>query len=640
MRTSISRISILAASLLSLLVLAGCDVVGLKEDVKKTVAAGAASTTATTYTVTYDGNAATSGSVPVDSSVYLQGATVTVLSNSGSLVKTGCNFSGWNTKADGSGTGYAVGASFTMGSANATLYALWVAMGTVAPPTFSPAAGAYTSAQTVSIASSTSGAFIRYTTDSSSPAASGGAASPVTVAVSASMTIKAIAYASGMTSSSVAAAVYTISVAAPTFGLAAGSYAGTQSASISAPAGASVYYTTDHSAPSKTNGTLYSGPFAVAYSQTINAIALKEGCVDSTVASAAYTITQYFLYAADYSDNRISAYLIDSSTGSLTALSGSTYATNQSGASHIAITPAGSYAYVTNRGSNSVSAYKIDSRTGVLSELVGSPYAVGINPLGIAINPAGTYVYIACVGSDNKNSIDGFKIDQSTGALGMHSLYALDSVATTHPYDIAISPSGTNVFVTDQSSSRIYKGTVGAAGSLSFPASPPPIATGGPPYCVTVDPRAGNYTYVANRTVDTISAYTNIAGGFGSLATFTIAAGAQSENMAISPNGYFAYVPSTAISNIYEYNINMVGQLESMATPSISTVYSDHSEGLVDPTGQYLYVSLYTNNSIAGFKIGSTGGLSSLSPATVSTKTGSIGINPLGMAIATVKGSP
>ena len=81
-----------------------------------------------TYTVTYDGNTNTGGSVPTDSGTYAQGATVTVLGNTGNLVKTGHTFAGWNTAVNGSGTDYTVGAipsTFTMGTADVTLYAKW-----------------------------------------------------------------------------------------------------------------------------------------------------------------------------------------------------------------------------------------------------------------------------------------------------------------------------------------------------------------------------------------------------------------------------------------------------------------------------------------------------------------------------------
>ncbi len=78
-----------------------------------------------TYTVTYNGNGNTGGTAPTDaSSPYASGSTVTVLGNTGSLVKTGYTFDGWNTVADGSGIGYAAGGTFNI-SANTTLYAQW-----------------------------------------------------------------------------------------------------------------------------------------------------------------------------------------------------------------------------------------------------------------------------------------------------------------------------------------------------------------------------------------------------------------------------------------------------------------------------------------------------------------------------------
>ncbi|MDE2387104.1 MAG: InlB B-repeat-containing protein, partial [Actinomycetales bacterium] len=77
-----------------------------------------------TYTITYNGNGNTGGGVPVaQSGIY---SAVNLDTNSGALVKSGAYFSGWNTQADGLGTHYAAGASFTP-SANITLYAEWSA---------------------------------------------------------------------------------------------------------------------------------------------------------------------------------------------------------------------------------------------------------------------------------------------------------------------------------------------------------------------------------------------------------------------------------------------------------------------------------------------------------------------------------
>jgi hypothetical protein len=72
-----------------------------------------------TYSVTYNGNGNTGGTVPTDSTGYASGSTVTVLGNPGSLVKSGFTFGGWSLTPTGSAV-----ASFTI-TGNTTLYAVW-----------------------------------------------------------------------------------------------------------------------------------------------------------------------------------------------------------------------------------------------------------------------------------------------------------------------------------------------------------------------------------------------------------------------------------------------------------------------------------------------------------------------------------
>ena len=82
-------------------------------------------TAVVTYSVTYAANGSTGGAAPTDSGAYAAGASVTVLGNTGTLVRTGYAWAGWNTAADGSGTSYAAAATPSMGSGNVTLYAMW-----------------------------------------------------------------------------------------------------------------------------------------------------------------------------------------------------------------------------------------------------------------------------------------------------------------------------------------------------------------------------------------------------------------------------------------------------------------------------------------------------------------------------------
>ncbi len=81
------------------------------------------------------------------------------------------------------------------------------------------------------------------------------------------------------------------SVATPTFTPAAGTYTSAQSVTIAcATEGATIYYTTDGSEPSATNGTVYSEAIAVNENMTIKAIAVKDGMANSAVAEAEYVI--------------------------------------------------------------------------------------------------------------------------------------------------------------------------------------------------------------------------------------------------------------------------------------------------------------------------------------------------------------
>ncbi|MBQ1430075.1 MAG: phage major capsid protein [Firmicutes bacterium] len=76
----------------------------------------------TPYAIKYDGNGADGGTAVADT-IGMAGEAVEVASNT--FTKTGKTFSGWNTAADGSGTSYAAGASYTLTSAGLKLYAQW-----------------------------------------------------------------------------------------------------------------------------------------------------------------------------------------------------------------------------------------------------------------------------------------------------------------------------------------------------------------------------------------------------------------------------------------------------------------------------------------------------------------------------------
>ena len=124
---------------------------GSSYNVVLNTSATAISVTVSSYTVTYNGNGNTAGTVPTDANNYANGATVTVQANPGSLTKSGQNVVGWNTQADGGGFGYAASgsATFTMGSANVTLYAIYGVPNSPPTVTASPASSIGTTTATL-----------------------------------------------------------------------------------------------------------------------------------------------------------------------------------------------------------------------------------------------------------------------------------------------------------------------------------------------------------------------------------------------------------------------------------------------------------------------------------------------------------
>jgi len=112
-----------------------------------TVSVGCANNQTVTITQTgadaviaYDANNATSGTAP-DPQTKTYDVALTLATNTGNLARTGYTFSEWNTAADGTGTTYAEGASYT-DNASLDLYAKWTANAYTVTSTGRAAAGA------------------------------------------------------------------------------------------------------------------------------------------------------------------------------------------------------------------------------------------------------------------------------------------------------------------------------------------------------------------------------------------------------------------------------------------------------------------------------------------------------------------
>ena len=198
-----------------------------------------------------------------------------------------------------------------------------------AAPSFSPSAGSYVGDRNVTISTTTSGATIYYTTDGSDPTTSSTVySSAIALTAPSTTTIKALAGGTGLNTSTVASATYTLTLpaaAAPTAGLAAGNYTGNQTVTLSTTtAGAKIYYTTDGSAPT-TSSTEYTSAIALTApsTTTIRAIAGGTGLNTSTEFSGTYVLALPAAAAPSFSPSA-GSYVGDRNVTISTTTSGAT----------------------------------------------------------------------------------------------------------------------------------------------------------------------------------------------------------------------------------------------------------------------------------------------------------------------------
>jgi 6-phosphogluconolactonase len=114
-----------------------------------------------------------------------------------------------------------------------------------------------------------------------------------------------------------------------------------------------------------------------------------------------------FVFTALTATNQIAAFKITASSGALTPVLGSPF---PSGTHPIALATANSFLYVSNAQDGTISGYTIDPTTGVLTSLAASPFAIYAGPLAVA--PYGAYLYMTGPGG-----LLAFRIDPQSGAL-------------------------------------------------------------------------------------------------------------------------------------------------------------------------------------------------------------------------------
>src|ERR1700761_3576517 len=249
------------------------------------------------------------------------------------------------------------------------------------------------------------------------------------------------------------------------------------------------------------------------------------------------------------------------------------------------------FAYVANENSDSIAGYKLDASTGALSPSHG--FSFGNEPTGpswVAVDPAGRFLY-ATEPFGGVNAIAGFQIDRPGGRLT--PIPGMPFGDHNPPVAMAIDPTGRFAYAVNQGSNNVSAYIIRPkTGRLaSIPGSP--FVAGNSPSAVAVDP-SGRFVYVTNEVSATISSYSidSQTGALTAIAGTPPATGLSPVSIAIDPNDKLVYVAGIGSGNVSGYSIDQTtGALTALSTSPFAAGAGGLNGITFDPSGKYVYVA-------------------------------------------------
>lgn len=299
------------------------------------------------------------------------------------------------------------------------------------------------------------------------------------------------------------------------------------------------------------------------------------------------------LYVSDYTNSRILQFDIDPTDGSLTPMSVPFVGTGTLPLA-IVISPNGDFLYSMGAGSDMVYQFAIDG-DGQLSALVPASVATGDNPQTAAISQDGQYLYVACATPSDVYQYS-IGVDGLLTPLGT-PFVSVPAVGSPQRIRICRDPSSDYIYVINETVDAVNQYTVGVGGLLT-PLSPATVACTNLPVDVLVD-RSGTYAYVSGFTGPLVSQYAK--GSDGQLTVLSPATVSGNITMA-SPGGNYVYGVVGPSDIATQYRISAGGQLDPLS-PSSVAAGDNPSDIAVTPDGLYAYVCSFADNRVYQYEI-------------------------------------
>lgn len=296
-----------------------------------------------------------------------------------------------------------------------------------------------------------------------------------------------------------------------------------------------------------------------------------------------------FAYTVNATDNTLSTFLVDATTGRLTPIG---YVLTGAAPVAVATDPDSKYLYAANRDDDTVSAFVVDEHTGALSEMAASPYTVEAEPVALLVTPNGNSLYVANRAGE---SISVFTINATDGSL------------TARPSASTLGRSPTSLAV-DATSSFLFIGNSEIGATPASVASYSIDSTTGVLSLVDTEPvgqgameiarhPGGAFLYAVSDGLGNVAVLSVSGGTLAVVTPSTVTAGVGAAEIVFTPSGATAYVINgtdptpTPHPTIRQYTVDTgSGALTEVDLVDV-TAGTTLAGALVDPLGKRLYVT-------------------------------------------------
>ncbi len=342
---------------------------------------------------------------------------------------------------------------------------------------------------------------------------------------------------------------------------------------------------------------LIAGTIDGAVTLTASGITAPQVLNLSGTSTASSTTSARYAYEVEYSEwtqGLLLAYSMNPTTGALRALETVQLPSENYG---IVVDPSNKFVFIPDGAE--ILGYSI-ATNGLLTPITGSPFNL---PGGSSLRftPNGKFAYT--------NTGAEYSLNTTTGAL------TSIGTATTGdlPYDVAITPAGSFVYIPNYNDATISAYSIDAATGVLTEISGSPFTNGADnPAAVVVSPN-GNFLFVANQSgSNSVFAVNATTGALTSVTGSPFSGSGAASGVAIDPNGEFLYVASTGL---YAFQINTTTGALTKVTGSPYTIPAAANSVTIDPTGKFLYASIFgnlkttqTSPDIISYSINSTTG--------------------------------